>query len=191
MSLLGVDGSKKYLSETELDAFRAANRVLPPPARAYNLALLYTGARRCEALWMEKRHVDIATGEIILLTLKKRRLAGGAAAPRPPRRVPVPDELIDALDMAFNLRKGKRDERLWNVTPRTANRWTGYALERAGLDGHSIKSLRHTFGVRATMRGVPITTIADLMGHADIQTTAIYATPLGDEKASMVRRMWE
>jgi len=37
-------------------------------------------------------------------------------------------------------------------------------------------SLRHTFGTECAARGVPLPTIKELMGHADIQATMRYVT---------------
>lgn len=37
-------------------------------------------------------------------------------------------------------------------------------------------SLRHTFGTECAARGVPVPTIKELMGHADIKTTMRYVT---------------
>ena len=38
--------------------------------------------------------------------------------------------------------------------------------------------------------GVPLTTIAAVLGHADVSTTAIYATAIGAEARELVSRLW-
>lgn len=43
-------------------------------------------------------------------------------------------------------------------------------------------SLRHTFGTECASRGVPITTLQELMGHEDIETTRRYVTVTRDHK---------
>ena len=35
--------------------------------------------------------------------------------------------------------------------------------------------LRHTFATRALNKGMPLPTLCDLMGHASVETTRIYA----------------
>ena len=45
---------------------------------------------------------------------------------------------------------------------------------RRGKDFHW-HDLRHTFASRLAMAGVPIRTLADLMGHTEVQTTTRYA----------------
>lgn len=49
--------------------------------------------------------------------------------------------------------------------------------DKIGLDGGGITfhSLRHTFGTHVASAGAPLVAIKEWMGHADIQTTMIYA----------------
>jgi len=48
---------------------------------------------------------------------------------------------------------------------------------RAGIKpaAATLHALRHSFGAHLRMAGVPLANIADLMGHADLATTQIYA----------------
>ena len=48
----------------------------------------------------------------------------------------------------------------------------------------------HTAGVAAVQAGVPLTTIAAVLGHADVSTTAIYTTVIGAEARELVSRIW-
>lgn len=50
------------------------------------------------------------------------------------------------------------------------------ALKRAGVREVRFHDLRHTFGTRMAAAGVPMRTLQEWMGHADIKTTLIYAT---------------
>jgi integrase/recombinase XerC len=48
----------------------------------------------------------------------------------------------------------------------------------AGLDDHVTSYvLRHTFGTELTRSGVDIVTVAELMGHASLETTRLYKRP--------------
>jgi integrase len=49
------------------------------------------------------------------------------------------------------------------------------ALKAAGLPQHRFHDLRHTFGTACAAAGVPMRTLQEWMGHADIQTTQMYA----------------
>ena len=55
----------------------------------------------------------------------------------------------------------------------------------------SPRGLRHSFGVTAVQRGVPLTSIVAVLGHADVSTTAIYTTVIGAEHRELVSRVWE
>jgi integrase len=48
-------------------------------------------------------------------------------------------------------------------------------IDRADLPKVTFHELRHTFGTRMAAAGVPIRTIQQWMGHADMKTTQIYA----------------
>src|SRR5207253_3594841 len=48
------------------------------------------------------------------------------------------------------------------------------ALSRAGIQGSTWHTLRHTFASRAVMAGVDIRTVQELMGHSTITMTMRY-----------------
>ena len=51
---------------------------------------------------------------------------------------------------------------------------------RAGLGKRVFPHLlRHTFATRALNKGMPLPTLCDLMGHASVETTRIYAKNSG------------
>jgi len=39
--------------------------------------------------------------------------------------------------------------------------------------------------------GVPITLVRDLLGHADLKTTEIYLSAVGQEKRNIVLKAWD
>ena len=53
----------------------------------------------------------------------------------------------------------------------------------AGVEGPQAcpKGLRHAYGLAAVAAGVPLPTIAAALGHANLQTTAVYTTAAGLE----------
>ena len=63
----------------------------------------------------------------------------------------------------------------------------------AGVEGPQTcpKGLRHGFGIAAVAAGVPLPTIAAALGHANLQTTAIYTTAAGLEARGFLARMWD
>ena len=63
----------------------------------------------------------------------------------------------------------------------------------AGIEGRQAcpKGLHPGFGIAAVAAGVPLPTIAAALGHADLQTTAVYTTAVGLEARDFLARMWE
>ena len=111
------------------------------------------------------------------------------------REVPLPDQVLKSLELVHGLRSlsaGRAGEPHWPWSRTTGHRRIAAIIERAGIVGPQTcpKGLRHAFGIAAVAAGVPLPTIAALLGHADISTTAIYTTAVGIEARAFVARMW-
>jgi site-specific recombinase XerD len=52
------------------------------------------------------------------------------------------------------------------------------------------KALRHAFAVEAGQKGIPLNIVQRWLGHARIETTAIYASAIGEEERNLARRAW-
>lgn len=65
-------------------------------------------------------------------------------------------------------------------------------MQKAGVgaDLCKPKALRHAFAVEAGQKGVPLNIVQRWLGHARIETTAIYAGAIGDEERNLARRAW-
>jgi integrase/recombinase XerD len=65
-------------------------------------------------------------------------------------------------------------------------------MEAAGIkrDMMSPKALRHSFAVHALMHDVPLNRVSQWLGHATIETTAIYMAVSGKEEDAIAARMW-
>ena len=66
------------------------------------------------------------------------------------------------------------------------------SCDTAGIEGPQAcpRGLRHSYGVAAVTAGVPLPTIAAVLGHASLTTTAIYTTAIGAEARELVSRVW-
>jgi len=163
------------------------------PIRTLCRVLYYTGCRISEALALTPRRVDLNGQTIIFETLKKRRRHVF-------RPVPVPKTLLDHLDLAHDIRKahrsGKPDQLnapLWPVSRVTAWRQVSAVMIAAGIaDGphRCPKGLRHAYAIHALSKNVPLNMVSKWMGHAQMETTAIYANAVGEEQQSIAARMW-
>ena len=181
---------RKYLTASERKDFLAAVRAHPQPGTqtlARTLAL--TGCRVSEALAVRACDIDLEAAEIRIATLKRRREHW--------RAVPVPQDLVHELDLVHRLRRAQASPRgrtapLWTITRQAAHRQIVALMRAAGIEGPQAcpRGLRHAYGVAAVQAGVPLTTLAAVLGHANLSTTAIYATAVGAEHRQLVSRLW-
>ena len=52
------------------------------------------------------------------------------------------------------------------------------------------RSPRHGFAVECIANAIPLTTLQKWMGHARLETTAIYLQVMGAEERRLARRLW-
>lgn len=192
MQLFDKNGQRLYLTASERDAFLKAAAFGDRSIRTFCMVLTYTGCRISEVLSLTGKSIDFGQRAIVVETLKKRSSGNF-------RAIPVPDHLLDTLDMVHGLKeasKGKRgqmDWLLWDFSRTTAWRHVQEVMSAAGIqDGpHKCpKGLRHGFGVLAITQGIPLNMVSKWMGHASLEVTAIYANALGEEQRAIASRMW-
>lgn len=187
--LFDHQGNRKYLTSTERRAFMDAARQAKPEVETFCLTLAYTGARISEALALMPARIDVSAQTIVIESLKKR--ARGIY-----RAVPVPTELLEKLETVHSvvsLRASGATERLWPWGRTTAWLRVKEVMREAGIaDAWSMpKALRHAFGVEGVAEAlVPLNMMQKWLGHARIETTAIYANAVGREERSIAARMW-
>jgi site-specific recombinase XerD len=82
--------------------------------------------------------------------------------------------------------------RVWNLSRPTAYRLVKRHMRHAGISGAmaSPKGLRHGFAVACIAKKIPLPTVQKWMGHARLETTAIYLSVSGDEERELARRLW-
>ena len=186
-----VDGrGRKYRTTPEREHFLAAPRAHPKPAvQRLARTLAMTGCRVSEALGIRACDVDLEASELRIAALKWRAEHW--------RAVPVPEDLVHALELVHRLRRLQGSARganrpLWPITRQTANRQVGALMRTAGIKGPQACSRghRHSYGVAAVTAGVPLPTIAAVLGHASLTTTAICTTVIGAEAPELVSRVW-
>jgi|ERR1700710_2408478 len=145
------------------------------------LTLSMTGARISEVLALTASRIDKENGAVVFETLKRRRKGVF-------RAVPVPGHLIQKLQEL----ECPVGQRLWPWCRTTVWAIVKKVMREAGISEALCKprSLRHTFAVQASQKGVPLNIIQRWLGHARIETTAIYADALGVEERTLARRIW-
>ena len=175
-------GRRKYLNDGERRAFlRMVESETDPLRKSFCFVLFYTGCRISEALAVTGYHLDLTQGCVVFETLKRRRRGLF-------RSVPIPDHLTELLKQ-LAVSSG---ERVWPFSRPTGYRLVKGLMRQAGIEGVMCcpKGLRHGFGVACIAKGIPLTNVQKWLGHARLETTAIYLDVSGDEERELAKRLW-
>lgn len=177
-SLITAQGHRKYLTTAERQRLLTVVADFSSPERLLCQTLIFTGCRLSEALAIAPHHVLLSEQCVLIRSLKKRDKIMH-------RRVPVPHDLLVALAQIEN-------NPLFTVGRTSAWAIVKKAMATAAINGPQAtpRALRHTFGVHAIQSGVPLNLVQRWLGHARMETTAIYADIIGLEEIEMARRMW-
>jgi len=104
------------------------------------------------------------------------------------RRVPVAPEIVEAVDQYLDPEHGERGEHRSTdplfiarggkpYTRESLNYHVYKWLARAGVrkpEGEAAHAFRHTYAKGLVARGVPISSVQKLLGHANLNTTEVY-----------------
>ena len=187
MTLFSESGNRLYLTASERKQFEKVCKKQTREIMTFALVLLYTGCRLSEALNIKVKHIDLENYSIGIESLKKRKKGVF-------RNIPVPERLIESLDLVHVLRTPKnKNQFLWSFSRMTAWRKIKEIMGQADINGPqaSPKGLRHGFGVYAIADcEIPLNMVQKWLGHADLKTTAIYANALGKEERDIANKMW-
>ncbi|WP_433769361.1 phage integrase [Pseudomonas putida] len=144
------------------------------------LVSLNTGMRRGELFDLKWSAVNFHTKTITA--------AGATTKTSDTRHIPMNKEAFGVLDdwkkqagksrYVFPSQAGGRLEDIKSA-------WLNL-LERAKIEGFRWHDMRHDFASRLVMAGVPLNTVRDLLGHADIKMTLRYAHLAPGTKAAAV-----
>lgn len=197
MRLYDDTGNRLYLNAEERAAFLAAARQRTARDRTICETLHFTGCRPSELIEITPARIDLSGGTVTLRTLKKRKDSSGQ--PKTVyRAVPVPPDYLDTLNTAHGIREAQRAPRrankpIWDLTRVSIWRIVKAVMVDAGIPDaphRTAKGLRHGYGINATANGIQLHMLQKWMGHADMKSTAIYATAIGQEEQEIAARMW-
>lgn len=190
--LFTADGKRKYLTAKERERFlAAAQEHTNGKVRSLCEVMAFTGCRISEALALTPASLDLSEKSVTLRTLKQREAVRF-------RTVPVPDSLIDTLDLVHGIRKARRSKGrarnapLWTWQRNQAYKHIVAVMARAGIEGpHATpKGLRHCFGVLAATQTRNPRLVQKWLGHRSLETTVIYMDAVGAEERELAARMW-
>jgi site-specific recombinase XerD len=143
-----------------------------PWHRAMLALLLFAGLRRSEVTAITLDDLDLENAQL---------LVRGKGAKQ--RVLPLTPLVIKAISEYLQCRPQTESQHLFvsrvgghPLHARVAGRMLQHVLRRAGLDQEHITPhrLRHTFATHLIRNGVDVKTVQELLGHADLQTTARY-----------------
>ncbi len=188
---------------------RGMKKVLPPvePLNGRELGRLLAAVEG--ETWQAKRDVAILNlmaraglrvSEVVALCLddvrlnrRKGHVTVRASKGLKERTVPLPKAARDALRAYLDARPSWACKVLFvsrtgrPLTPRDVQRLVEKAARRAGLSRRvTPHTLRHTYATRALRQGVDLATLARLLGHESLTTTARYLHPDEARVAEMV-----
>jgi site-specific recombinase XerD len=157
------------LSEEQAQQLLAAAKL--PWHRCLIMLLLAAGIRRSEAVLISLEEVDTANRQL---------LVHGKGAKQ--RIVPLTRQAVAAIQQYLPYRPTTQSRRLFvnsrgqPIRGHVINAALDEILERAGLAGQGITphKLRRTFATQLIHKGVDVRTVQELLGHADLATTARY-----------------
>ncbi len=144
------------------------------------LLALNTGMRRGEIFNLRWRDINLKS--------KTLTVQGATAKSGETRHIPLSDDATTALKKwkqqgkkSGHVFPGKGRQRLDNIS----SSWTGLVKD-AKIKNFRFHDLRHSFASKLIMKGVPLNTVRELLGHADLKTTLRYAHLAPDHKADAV-----
>ena len=133
------------------------------------LMALYTGRRISELLRLRWDKIDLADGTYKVEISKKKK--------REERVMPLSPKAVELLN---DLKRDKQSDWVFFNSKlrkplKGVKSWFLAARDKAGLPAEfTFHDLRANFGTRLSERGVPISSICDLLCHASETTTRIY-----------------
>ncbi len=143
-----------------------------PWHRAMIALLLFAGMRRSELTAITLDDIDMENAQL---------LVRGKGAKQ--RVVPLTPLVVESIREYLQCRQHTESQHLFvsrvgghSLHARVAGRMLQHVLQRAGLGEEHITPhrLRHTFATHLIRSGVDVRTVQELLGHADLQTTARY-----------------
>ena len=176
----------KALSKRAAVRFLRAVEACPSPRdRAIALIPFYAGTRIAEIVGLDTDDVRISARKAILRIYGKGEKV---------REIPLHPQLRAALTGWLDERPGwpgadspalflnQRGNRL---SVKGAHDIITSIADRAGLDDDTTTHvLRHTFATRLVRGGTDLVIVADLLGHARLETTRVYTGPTDEDRAT-------
>jgi integrase/recombinase XerD len=165
---------------TQDEATRLANACESPLEKLIVRTLLDTGLRVSELAGLKTANIDWQGRQLIVYG------KGGPFGARSKRRVvPLSGRIRPLIEAHFGLYDTV------SVWVRTTQRLVKRVANRAKISRPVTPHIgRHTHAVTALQRGISLASLQRVLGHDNIETTAIYLNISGAEAAREYREKW-
>ena len=181
--------------EFDFLTFDEAERLIAaaePKWRAMIIVAARTGLRIGELLALRWRDVDLEAGRLVV---RRSASYGEVSTPKNGRTRELP--LSDEARAALIEQRHERGELVFcddngaMLTRNSCRRPLHRACKRAGIRRIGWHKLRHSFASHLTMRGAPLKSVQELLGHSTIEMTMRYAHLSPDARRDAVRLLDE
>lgn len=180
VKLLKINATKvRYLSSSETTRFfEALELINSQQAKEIIIIAYYTGMRKSEILTLTFDDIDFDTKQIVL---KSENTKSSKV-----RYIPMHQKVLQILSNK-NPKSGYIfvSEKTGKPYDNIDRSWAKL-MKLAEIENFRFHDLRHNFCSMLVMKGVPIYTVAQIAGHADVKTTQIYAHLSPDVKKSAI-----
>ena len=155
----------RFLSVAEKERLLAC---CPEYMKEIVLVALHTGMRKGEILGLTWDNVDLRNRLIVLVKTKSNKI----------REIPMSNEVYELLQAKYQKSTQDREACVFPSPDGKPYRDVAAfrkAVQLAGIQNFWFHDLRHSFASYLVMAGVDLVTVKELLGHAELSTTLIYA----------------
>ncbi len=158
----------EFLEQSEVEALlRAASPIYRPLIYCY----LKTGLRRNELVYLEWNDIDFGNKRIRVVNKDAHQVKWHKE-----RHIPIDDKLIEVIRSLPRRNQYVFTTSAGNLRKHNLVKIIKSIAQKAGIRKNvTIHMLRHTYASHLVMAGVPLRTVADLLGHSSITTTLRYS----------------
>lgn len=151
------------------------------------LTIAYTGMRTGEARGLRWDNVTISKESVVITITESSPEQTGTTKTRRPRVIQVPPIVAERVRELYLEQGAPGDGLLFPCALDRSN--TSAAFRTVAPTGLTLKSLRHGVATRLAATGVPIRTIAQLLGNSPAVILAVYAHSLEDMEAAALESL--
>lgn len=159
---------RDYLSEDEIRRIEETDFPIAPQVRLAALLSIQTGLRRSDILNLKWSNIKSDTASGLCIDIKVHKTGSRLILPL--------SEKARMILIECGMNNPHSDKIFPNLTDSILNKRISQLIKKAGICKHiTFHCFRHTFAMMLLNKGADIYRISKLLGHAQINNTAVYA----------------